>query len=498
MASLEDLLDLSPNLERYRTQKAVIISSRWLKVPHMIMSACALGYITWCICADLKFMDSGSVIVNAAIRLQEPLLNYATCVDDDMDCEFRKLNSSLPYCQRQGIAPGMITMWDNNSHRELERHVDGCREVDIHEADLPGDKLLIPTMITEFHQRRCTWDWECEHAHRGWFTYKILGHFVADIESYTLSLTHTYQVDQLGMRGKGVTEQGFLRDHSGNAFLITCTSNCDHVSFRWNESHEDCGSHLQHDGDACFASHRGDVLSVRRLLGATDIDLDRPRPEFGNLSFRVTGLGLGLDIVYDNLEGFWRWPWGAKTRYTYKPSLSNFGVEEELYKTHVRQSGEHHRILQRQTGIALRVHGAGTLGRISFSRFVLCLAGFLALLKCADLVTERALVPLYSLFPRTAHIPHYFRMHKVDLSMAVDRFQERRRRLAALREDGYELCGGAEQSFLTRNYSEIPKLPEGRCALSRKDSGELSESSSAGRHDDLEGGRCMGFMRSPI
>mmetsp|Transcript_62117 Transcript_62117/g.175156 ORF Transcript_62117/g.175156 Transcript_62117/m.175156 type:complete len:474 (+) Transcript_62117:150-1571(+) len=457
---MDDIFDITPYPTQYRTQKHVIISSRWIKVPHFVLSLIALIFLVWSICWNLSFMEAGGVLLNTAIRLKYPMTNYESCTDTDMDCEFHTLNSSLEYCRERATAAGIIEWEINNTHEVLERHVLGCRDVDIHDDDLAGDKLLIPTMITRFFQRRCAGD-ECRlaHVHRGWITERIEGHFVTDIESFTVSIAHTYQVDRLSMRGTGTTEQGFLDDHGGNRCIIACTSDCGYPHFRrWGANYPPCGSNTQHSGNASYSSHRGDVFSVGRLLKAAGIELDSARPEFGNLSARVTGLALTLDIIYDNLESFWQLPWGPKIKYVYRPYESSFGVREELYKTFVHHpSDAQSRVLERYTGIVLRVHTDGAMSQFSLVHFIYAIASFLALLKCADVIVERFLVPAYGLFPCTAHIPQFFKIHKAERSIAEDRFMERQGRLAeiSLDADDDALRSGFEQAYLKRDATEI-------------------------------------------
>jgi hypothetical protein len=164
------------------------------------------------------------------------------------------------------------------------------------------------------------------------------------------------------------------------------------------------------DGTTCFGGAKGDYISLAGLLNASG---HGPASLFD----RTTGITLNLDVVYNNMDDFWKWPFGLKMKYTYHPSPQSFSRYDEVYSYEEHYSDDRtHRTLIKKAGILIMVKVKGHVGRRCFFEGVIAFIVSAGMFAVGDMIGKVALINFYKHTP-WAHVPKMYEFYAEDHTM---------------------------------------------------------------------------------
>lgn len=414
----------------YYTSKRVVIKSRWLQVPNLVIQIVVLCLIVFQLCYDLRFMHQEEVVGNVDGELVRPLANWDGCVEADVDC----LPSKLPvpaYChsnQTIGRPFGKALIFGQLQDRVVSK----CWRDDVHVA--PGPKIFIPTMVTHMYQRYGVLASDnhsimepnnsAEFKEGSWITERISDYYIENIEHFLLTISHAFVSEQHGSSN--------VIDMSGTLF----TANGTELTFARSPSLPPPesgqwirGSSLQVCGgipgdekqqlDICSRTAWGDVISVHKLLQYANRSLDAMR--MNSVTYRQSGLSIDAQIRYHNTQDFWTriffhstGGWSLWWRNLVDPPLSynyRFVVRNSSASSISRTTAEHPfhvgnsgnksldwtvRLLEIRTGIQIDFSAGGVLGAASADALLLSGIKALTVLSIATLIVEHLLTRIYT------------------------------------------------------------------------------------------------------
>jgi hypothetical protein len=164
------------------------------------------------------------------------------------------------------------------------------------------------------------------------------------------------------------------------------------------------------DGTTCFGGAKGDYISLAALLNASG---HGPASLFD----QTTGITLNLDVVYDNMADFWKWPFGLKMKYTYHPSPQSFSRYDEVYSYEEHYSDDlTQRTLVKKAGVLIQVNVKGHVGRRCFFQAAIAFIVSAGMFAVGDLIGQFALLQIYK---RThwSHVPKMYEFYAEDHTM---------------------------------------------------------------------------------
>lgn len=357
---------LDQMLSTYSTPKLVEVKDRRLANIHRICEIIILAYILVYACLyQCHHLRSVPVSGTARITIQQPTDD---CNPMDISCNsnFRARNQ-LPYCMHNAQGPPNATDAMNCTY------ADG---IDLTEDyPIPG-AFFVFSRITKFVQTRecdpdATADWGCNTTlYRTEVQYSD---FVADLESFTLLLGHSFLAED----GHGNSVHGDSTDVDGYVYTPSGPQPIPEV----------------HTSDFAYPSMRrllnrlGDVISVADLIKGCDGEprLDSiPDPE-RNLTLRWQGGIVHVTMYYTNKEA-WGFRGGSRMAYAMKSRLQPVSEFKQMYG--IESEDLVHRTVMNAHGFLITVSVSGDYYCFEWVYLIQMLAGSFAMFVLARMVAD--------------------------------------------------------------------------------------------------------------
>lgn len=335
------------------------------------------------------------------MTIQQPTYHGCNPRHDDCKNDFRSL-AELPYCRLHAAA-----------HADDENKLP-CSFVEPHHfnpAVVPGT-LFVPIRMDHF-----TLSGGCNPTESNGWTCKESSvmtnrttSFLADIERYTLKISHSWSIFAGGVIDRGTQSRSV-------GFVFTC-ENLDKEMMLPVEVTRKCPTRLTHTPIECligdcngplpdplpiypgedtgtrigrivkggiFATNSGDIFRLDALLALAGLDLDETLNE-DNETLREAGFVLMVDAVYSNLRP-WRSTWDALR-----------GTIEHTYTYHVQQVPAKEYKQERMSryqdmvvdahGILILINVRGLFGMLDVSRLLIMLTSLLGMVALARNVAD--------------------------------------------------------------------------------------------------------------
>jgi hypothetical protein len=412
-----------PNPFPYETERQVAIRDRRLGFVAFAAKLAIFGYVLYTVVFNQLYLTSGKVHGAARMSLQRPSPAY------------RWPGGLAPYCL--GTTPADL----NVSARGAEFWISGtnatyayagsnglglatpqypCQFLDAlmaTPAPPEGAAVFLPTRIISIHERArpaasCATQ---GHSYCEWAVVNQSTSLVADVEMFTLRLSHSVTADGSDLAREGSEMRGGLLGADG-AFIDPCAAYADYPA--------GCPSYIA-VGDMGVS----DVVSLRTLLRAGGVQtLDQAAgqtPTFAVQTARYAGVVMVLTLSYTNyyLPGGGV-PFGTGSM---DASVVTYGLqaqvipETEFKEEAVFTPGSAFPSLTRSTynrhGIRIIVVMSGRLGVFSLQSLLINLTVSLGLLSLATVITDFV---AFNLCPWRAMYSQYMLRKTVDMSDVLD------------------------------------------------------------------------------
>jgi len=423
-------------LQVYQTTKIVQLNDRRLGcVYYSLLILIVFFVLGFEILYSNDHFDKRDVTGTPQMNIQQPTKNGCNPSHDDCESNFTPL-VDLPYC----------TEYRGNSSQMKPEFQHECVFADSHTlvpSTVTGSSIFIPTRFDQSVEvRDCMPSPSNNYTCRNEFQ-KVNNtgkKYVADIERYTLLISHSYQRDTVsgnnnqlegsyleckrgGSSGfiTGVKEALFGAEECPGGYerrRIRCaTGTCDVRKLPqslWQRGRQSIAMYLEPgatqrarrrgrvrgvalnaDGLAgavappsdAYAIPDGDVFSIAKLLRLAGISLDRTR-NLDDEPLRDAGAVLDIEVVYNNLHHFTSTFGNTRVEYWYKVAARPL---HQVKKEIVVWSDEHseRRVIENRHGIDIVVKVQGTFGFFSIVNLVLMLTTAAAMLTVATVLTDK-------------------------------------------------------------------------------------------------------------
>jgi len=412
-----------PNPFPYETERQVAIRDRRLGFVAFAAKLAIFGYVLYTVVFNQLYLTSGKVHGAARMSLKRPTSAY------------RWPGGLAPYCV--GTTPADL----NVSGRGAEFWISGtnatyayagsnglglatpqypCQFLDAlmaTPAPPEGAAVFLPTRIISI-QERATPAARCAtqgHSYCEWSVVNQSTALVADVEMFTLQLSHSVTADGSGLAREGSEMRGGLLGADGS-FIDPCAAYSDFPA--------GCPSYI-----AVGSMGVSDIVSLRTLLRAGGVPtLDQAAgqtPTFAVQTARYAGVVMVLTLSYTNyyLPGGGV-PFGTGSM---DASVVQYGLqaqvipETEFKEEAVFTPGSTFPSLTRTTynrhGVRIIVVMSGRLGVFSLQSLLINLTVSLGLLSLATVITDFV---AFNLCPWRAMYSQYMLRKTVDMSDVLD------------------------------------------------------------------------------
>eukprot|EP00440_Ansanella_granifera_P031694 gb/GFBE01034401.1/.p1 GENE.gb/GFBE01034401.1/~~gb/GFBE01034401.1/.p1 ORF type:complete len:467 (+),score=76.93 gb/GFBE01034401.1/:1-1401(+) len=351
----------------FELNKSVVVKNGCLgTVKFAMMITILVGYLGfYCLYARKSYLEMAPVSGVVRMQIQQPVKN---CNPLNTGCDNNfKAFSELPYCAQSGSGNSSVACEYMDEFNLIPAiMVDGT------------NALFLPTRVSYVHQKHL-----CTNCAQQYTTLNETKKYVADVESFTLLIDHSFQCEDLQKQGAAKDMQGFFRpclpphecdllpldNLPGVDSFMRERAHLDKVTTQKTRRFWECGEAIS-TKDA-YSLPYGDVFRLGYLLEALGIDLDNMN--FENESRRQEGLVLQLEVHYANFK-FDSIPNKLPTVYEYRFSLAPM----QSYKTVTmngaggNQPGEQvDRLVTDWHGVLLRTALTGRMGKASWSKAML-------------------------------------------------------------------------------------------------------------------------------
>jgi len=402
LAAVLKILMKYDGLVTYSTTKRVKIRDPRLAASYFIVVAGGVLYIVVysILYKNMLFMQY-DVSGEADLTIQQPTYHGCNPRHDDCKNDFRPL-TELPYCRLHAAA-----------HADDKKKLP-CKFEEPHRfnpAVVPG-ALFVPTRMDHFTMSGgCnptkSNGWTCQES---WLMFNRTTTLLADIERYTLKLSHSWSI----FTG-GVIDSGTQSRSAG--FVLTC-ENVDKELMLPVEVQRKCPTRLTTKPIEClvgdcngplpdpfpiypgedtgarigrivkggiFAISSGDIFRLDALLALAGLDLDETLNE-DNETLREAGTVLMVDAVYSNLRPWWSlWEALRGTReYTYTYHVQQVPATEYKQERMSRKDN----IVADEHGILILINVRGLYGMLCFSRLMIALTSLLGIVALARAIAD--------------------------------------------------------------------------------------------------------------
>jgi len=354
------------------------------------------------------------------VMISQPTMGGCNARDPDCESNFTSMEE-LPYCSEYagGLEPKV-------SHARPCTFAD---RVSLLPNGVVGGYMMVPTRITTTHETQgCRPGKANGHTCRNeWVETDSEDHYVADIERYSLFISHTYHRDSLSgnnnrvlgyyldcdLRGVGQREQNLKRLLYGDAACLGIVKRrpieCFDESCNFREAPRKelkrrkvrggSGGGLAPDSggkavpydyrtDGVYAVPNGDVFSVQKLMELAGVtSLDNATNGDGT-PYREGGTVIDIEVRYSNLVPFESTFGHGEITYEYRVTAKPLHeVQDDLLR--FWQPGSTTRTLERRHGVLFVVTVSGHFGFFSILNLMLMLAEAASMLAVATLLTDK-------------------------------------------------------------------------------------------------------------
>jgi len=387
----------------YQTAKRVKIRDARLAFFFFFMVGAGLLYIAvYSILYRNILFVKYEVSGEADLTIQQP--TYHGCNPRDAGCknDFRPL-TELPYCRQSAGAHG---------------HGEGkalCKFEEPHHfnpAIVPGS-LFVPTRVDYFDM-----DMGCNPTkangfacQESWLMTNRTTTLLADIERYTLRLSHSWSVFTDGVMDSGtmsrsggylykcedrekefstpvevkrICPSGFSREPI-ECLVGDCNGDLPNPPLLVPD--EDKGARLGRIAKGgIFAIPSGDIFNLNALLALAGLDLDKTLNS-DNETLREAGTVLMVDAVYSNMRPWWSL-WDrlhGRAEYTYTYHVQQRPAKEFKQERMARNSED---VIIDSHGILILLTVRGFYGVLCFSRLLIVVTSMLGIVALAKFVAD--------------------------------------------------------------------------------------------------------------
>eukprot|EP00931_Biecheleriopsis_adriatica_P030782 TRINITY_DN18101_c0_g1_i1.p1 TRINITY_DN18101_c0_g1~~TRINITY_DN18101_c0_g1_i1.p1 ORF type:complete len:493 (+),score=64.60 TRINITY_DN18101_c0_g1_i1:33-1511(+) len=338
------------------------------------------------------YLEDVDIVANSRINLQHPTKGHCNPLDTNCEPDF-KLFKDLPYCQGQNheILSGGVSE---------RRHID-CAYYNVfdilkfqHGND--ASKFLIPTRISKIRQIRNKQCGDDDAKCDRWINDPKSApqdHYVADVESFTLRLDHSYSCPEVTylqdktLKGDTFTSQGYERSCPGEGedscvlkyiSCKKCLVNMQNAS-TFERLNSQYGVH--NEAEYWIGTALGDIISIEHLLKLARADLDKQtafsrhvrEKAHARETPREEGMTIIIDVVYVN-HHVWSRPSRLPPVYIYNVEMA---PAETMKMSSVEQENEVTRTIIDAHGIYIVTRVRSRIGEATLQNiFLVMLEGF--------------------------------------------------------------------------------------------------------------------------